>query len=292
MSAHPRTVAGTGNNTFFYWQEQLELKLFSRIQFDNIPSYWDADYMKLNIFRNGLFGVTNVDGYGPLRLQCSRAGVNVYNSPTIMRVANAVIGNFDRTIGVDCELVYLFKNGGYFYTTNDIITRYAELLAQCDATLNTTLINSRVAHIFKAETDAELKTYQKIYDDVTAGKPRTFVKKNAMTGDISNDYLNVKQTYIGGEILDAKRTIMNEFLTEIGVNNANTDKKERLITAEIERNTGETMCLIDLWIYSINQCLTKVNKMFGLNIKCRKVDTNPQAESDDQSERKGGESNE
>ena len=59
-----------------------------------------------------------------------------------------------------------------------------------------------------------------------------------------------------------KRRIMNEFLTRIGINNANMDKKERMITSEVESNTEETDAGISHWYQNIKIGLEETNKMF------------------------------
>ena len=63
-----------------------------------------------------------------------------------------------------------------------------------------------------------------------------------------------------------KRKIINEFLTEIGINNTNLDKRERLTDNEVEANDQEVVSNIQCWIDNINWGIKKINKMFGLNI--------------------------
>ena len=59
---------------------------------------------------------------------------------------------------------------------------------------------------------------------------------------------------------------MSEFLTEIGVNNANTDKRERLTDNEVEANDSEIQFNASFWLENIREGIEKENKMFGLNI--------------------------
>lgn len=59
------------------------------------------------------------------------------------------------------------------------------------------------------------------------------------------------------------------FLTAIGIPNANTDKRERLITDEVNSNNIETMTLCDQWLENLQHGCKKVNKMFGLNVSVR-----------------------
>lgn len=56
------------------------------------------------------------------------------------------------------------------------------------------------------------------------------------------------------------------FDTAIGIPNANTDKKERLITDEVNANNTETRTLADLWLETLNTGVKQTNDMFGTNI--------------------------
>ena len=75
-----------------------------------------------------------------------------------------------------------------------------------------------------------------------------------------NYFLNVKNIYIGNDLLLTKRSIMNEFLTEIGINNANTDKRERLNSDEVNANNSEVRCTIVRFIDTLNECARKINE--------------------------------
>ena len=62
------------------------------------------------------------------------------------------------------------------------------------------------------------------------------------------------------------RTIENQFNTFIGIPNSNTQKRERLITSEVESNNVEVFALPNLWLNTMREGIEKVNRMFGLNI--------------------------
>ena len=62
------------------------------------------------------------------------------------------------------------------------------------------------------------------------------------------------------------------FDTEIGIPNANTDKRERLISDEVNANNVETATRCELWMETIRTGLDKANAMFpdlGLSVDWR-----------------------
>ena len=56
------------------------------------------------------------------------------------------------------------------------------------------------------------------------------------------------------------------FNSAIGIPNANTQKKERLITDEVNKRDSETEALVELWLETMRDDLKKVNEMFNLDI--------------------------
>lgn len=62
------------------------------------------------------------------------------------------------------------------------------------------------------------------------------------------------------------RKIEQMFATDIGIPNANTDKKERMIVDEVNSNNFETQSRCDMWLMSMQKEFEKANKMFGLNL--------------------------
>ena len=77
---------------------------------------------------------------------------------------------------------------------------------------------------------------------------------------------NVAQNYIGDKLLEALRKIEIEFFSRVGIPSANTDKKERLITDEVNANNVETYALTSIWMDTLKDCIKRVNSMFNLNI--------------------------
>ena len=55
-------------------------------------------------------------------------------------------------------------------------------------------------------------------------------------------------------------------MTAIGIPNANTDKRERLITDEVNANNVDTQTLCAQWLEELQECCARVNKMFNLDI--------------------------
>lgn len=249
-------------------------KIFGAFEFGGIPQTWDYDYMITHLFIDGYFAVTDT-AIGVIPLKCGVTGVNVFDHPTRAIFANSVLGNFERDLFGDsraesCALIKL----QYDYTgVMPLVNRYAAMLALCDNSISVNLRNSKVALIGFVSGKQQAATMQKLYNNIDDGKPAVYVKKDDLTRD-DIYYNHVKETYIANDLQLLKQSIKNDFLTEIGLNNANTDKRERLITDEVNANNEEIRANVQHWLDSIREGMRRANELFDLNltIDLRKFD--------------------
>ena len=260
----PRDVEGLNNTSVVYYTYEFIRKLFGVYAIENVPEGWDYDYMLERIFLDGMLCITDT-ALGVLPLQTGISGLNVFNHPTTCVIANPVLGSFERTIDVDCALVKLQFNYGNVWP---IINRYASLLAMCDSAIAVNLINTKVAAIFGADSKAEAETYKLMYDKISRGEPAVFVGEG-LAKKLGDRLLfnQVKQQYVAGDVEDLKQRLMDDFLSDIGINNANTDKRERLNTYEVVSNTQEVRSGAEHWLDNIQGGFDVANKMFGLQLK-------------------------
>lgn len=235
----------------------------------NLPKNWDKDYFLYVLYLYGYISVINTDKFGVICQHCTLTGYGVYYQPTEVVISNPLFkGNSKRaTLGVNAELIKLQLDYGSII---DLINYYGDLMALSAESAGVNLLNSKLAYIFAAGNKAAAESFKKLYDKVSSGEGVAVYDKALLDEDgklnLQMFNQNLKNTYIAGDILSDLRKYKDEFLTIIGINNANTDKKERLITDEVNANNQETHCLADLWLEQLKECCTKVNDMFDINI--------------------------
>ena len=132
------------------------------------------------------------------------------------------------------------------------------------------------APFFIVSEDKTVLTFKKILEEIMANNVAVF-------GDKSYDIdkaIKVFQTGvkpITGELTDLYHDIMNEALTYLGINNANTDKRERLITSEADSNNQFIDSCGAMFLEARQRACEEINKKFGLNIKCELRTTREQS---------------
>lgn len=234
-------------------------QLMGKYDIAGMPDWWDHDYTMRLLFEAGYFCITDTS-MGVLPLNCGLAGINVWNRPTTAVIANHILGSFERTIDEDCVIVRLQYNFQGVGRMRDI---YSSLLACADGSIATNLMNTRVTFVAEADDPASKKSWEKMYDEVSAGKPCVVVRKGMNPSQFY--YLNPKNSYIADMIIDAKKEIEADKLRKIGIQDT-VDKKQRVQSAEVDNANAECKFNSEHWIRTVRRELDKANKMFGLNL--------------------------
>ena len=240
-----------------------------------MPESWARNYFLSVLYVWGYIGVLNPgDEFGPIPQHCGLGGYSVQYQPTRALFASPIFGSRDLEIGRECEIVRLQPDYCGLY---DIVDYYGDMMALCAETVGVNIVNSKLSYVFAAQNKAAAESYKKVYDQIAGGNPAVFADKSLLDDDgrlmVQLLQQNVGQNFIADRLLDCLGTIRNQFLTAIGIPNANTDKRERLNADEVNANNFETRANCALWLDELQKACRLVNEMFptvGLSVDWRK----------------------
>lgn len=245
-------------------------KLFSIIQINNLPDSIDERYFKNTLLTKGFLGVFDTEEYGLIANHGAVWDYDIYYNPVMFRAVNPKLHfRYERKIGIDVELVKLSPN---FETVLPLIYYFADLMAVAVQGIDVNILNSKLAYVFLCENQKQAESFKKLFEEIVNGEGAVFADKKLFTedGKLKVELFNrdLKNTYIVDKLVELKKDIENEFNSYIGLSVVNTDKRERLITPEVELSNNNNRLIIELWQSTINDCLKKVNEMFNTNINC------------------------
>lgn len=267
----PSTVHCRNTALVEYYTRYLFQKVISVFEFEGLPQEWADNYFKYVLFGYGVIAVIYTDKYGVICQDCGLSGFDVFYQPTRCVIANPHLpGLKEFKIHENCEIIKLQPDYG---SVMDLVTTYADLMALALETTGANLLNSKLSYVFFAENKTAAESFKKLYDRVASGEPMAVIDKNLMLEDGSPAWQmftqNVGQNYITDRLLNDMKTLEDQFNTVIGVPNANTQKRERMITDEVNANNVDTQCRVNLWLETMNKDIEQVNKMFGTDIKVK-----------------------
>lgn len=260
----PKTPVG---KKAIYWYYRLFDKVASSWKYEGLPETVDRDYMVTYLLTRGYI-IFCKDKQNKIRaLDGALVGFDCYMYPTSYNIANPVLGDISGTFGTNGIWV---KANIYARPINEIIREYALNLAQLDVDFEVNLNNLKLTKVFHTTDEQEAKQFKELYKKVSSGEPAVINSSaSSLFSDNTLDVFGADITYLGDKLLADRRTVINDFLTQIGINNTAMEKKERLITAEVDGNNQELKINKDFWLAPQQHCFDKVNKLFGTNIKVK-----------------------
>lgn len=264
---NPSTVHVSNTGLQWYFKRYLLQKVISVFEW-TLPENWNKEYFWYVLYCWGFIGVVNTDKFGVICQGAALKGYGVYYEPTHLVIANPLLrGILQPKIGTQAALIKLQPD---YRGIMDKINFYADMLALSAETAGVDLVNSKLSYVFGAKNKAQAESFKKMFDQVASGEPAVFIDKNLMdeNGEPSWQLFNqnLKQTYIAGDVLEDMRKWELKFDTDFGINNANTEKKERLLVDEVNSNNQEIRLWSDLALEELRKGCKQAQDLFGIDI--------------------------
>ena len=263
----PSTMHVRDTNLAWYFRRYLLQKAIAVFKWD-LPKEWAKNYFLYVLYCWGYIAVVNTDKFGVICQGCSLAGYDVFYQPTKAVIANPLLtGILEPKIDKQCTLIRLQPDYG---SIMDKVNFYADMLALSAETAGTNLFNSKLAYVFGSNSKKDAESFKKMYDNIASGEPAQFIAKDLFNEDGSPNWVmfnqDLKNSYIAGDILEDMRKWELKFCSDLGIPNSNTEKKERMITSEVESNNVEVKLWADLALESLQESCEKTRDMFGIDI--------------------------
>lgn len=250
------------NKTYIDYFDRLRLiatSLFTWDNLDEIAGFGASRFLEQSLFDNGRACFIKDDKLGYLALKVNPSDkLNVYNLPE--KVIAWSIG-YNKEYEFD-DVVYIMNNELQLPTSRTI-ELFSYRLYETERTIDTNLIAQKTPVLIEGDTKTIL-TLKNVYMQYSGNTPFIFGNKQF---DISNK-LNVLKTdapYLIDKLELHKHELWNECLTYLGIDNANTDKKERLITSEVESNNELINFYLNCFYKTRKQACDLINKKFLSN---------------------------
>lgn len=284
----PSTMHVRDTNLQWYFRRYLLQKAIAVFKW-KMPRQWAVNYFLYVLYCWGYIAIVNTDKFGVIPQGCSLKGYNVMYQPTHAVIANPLLsGILEPQIDTQCALIRLQPDYGGIM---DKVNFYADVMALSAETVGTNLFNSKLAYVFAASSKRDAESFKVLFDKIASGEPAAVIAKDLFNEDGSPNWLmfnqDLKNSYIVSDIMDDMRKWELKFMTDLGIPNSNTEKKERLITAEVESNDVEVKLWADMALESLKESCQKASDMFGieLSVDWRFREEVPADESDSRSDR-------
>ena len=237
----------------------------NRFKWVGLPDSVNERFLEYTLMRRGLVVMyfdTDYDEY--LALQGAGAGpLNMYDDPTSFRVTgnSTFVG---KTVDAsDCVPIWanVLRVPDW-----DIIMTYAKKLAGIDRTIDINLRNARRSRVIVTDETGQLSA-QNINNQIDSGSPVITVNNTgyAMMEHWTAFDLGIHPDQIVN-LQTSRQRIWNECMGLMGINFANQDKRERLVSAEVGANDEQIDSMKNVILAERQRAVRQMNDKFGLSV--------------------------
>lgn len=246
-----------------YLDQILEIAI-ARYKWNGLPKTIDERFLELTLCgKNGAVLFFKDENIGHLALPCTMSGrFNVYKIP-IQRRAYAVNGYQATRDDTNSVIIYSnqLHNGMSVYNR---LVQYAKDLYLIDSIIMVN-VNAQKTPLMLLADEKQMLTLKNLYMKYDGNQPFIFGDRNDLNPN-SIQALVTGAPYVADKLYELKQNIWNEVLTFLGVPNVQMNKKERLITDEVNRGLGGVFASRYSGLLSRRQACEQINEMFGLNL--------------------------
>lgn len=250
------------NQTMIDYLDRLRMlatSLFTWENLDEIAGNGASRFLEQVLYDNGRACFVKDEKLGYLALCVNPSDkLNVYRLPT-----KVMAWSFGYNKEFDFDDVVYILNNELQKPTIDSLKLFAYRLYETERTIDINLNAQKTPVLIEGDTKSIL-TLKNVYMQYSGNIPFVFGNKQF---DISNK-LNVLKTdapYIVDKLDIHKHQIFNDALTVLGIENANTDKKERLITDEVESNNQLVTMYLNCFYKTRKKACDEINEKFLKN---------------------------
>lgn len=197
------------------------------------------------------------------------SGINLYNMPTTLIVANHVLGSWERIIGADCVVCYDNTDSPTSAALTPFVERLeqtADQLDEIDIDISVNLQNMKTAKIYNVNSEGEREKIIQMVRRVDRGDPAVRITNDLMSIVNNNQVYTSDINFLVNDYIIARQNIISRYLTEIGIRSNILTKKERLTEGEIDVASHEADHNREFYYNRRKKYIDEVNKMFGTSI--------------------------
>lgn len=258
MASFAKQINDLTFTDYFYRLMSLSRCVF---KWENLPNFIDEKWIEKFLFMDGKCMFFEDDKLGFMVARCNPTNtLNMYDEPTeLMPYGINYIGK-ERKVGKECVLI---RNNDDMIPTSFTLKLFAYRLAEISRTIDINISAQKTPTLILTSEKQRL-TMKNVYKQWNGFEPVIFGDNNLDTSNIT--VLKTDAPIVFPELQVQKQAIWNECLTFLGINNANTEKRERLITNEVEANNLHIDLSADCMLKARQTACEQINRIFGTNI--------------------------
>jgi len=265
-----KSIANQLNNrTYTDYFYRLMLIARSLFKWEGLPNGIDEKWIEKYLFYEGTCVFYKDPNLGYMVTKWSTQGtLNAYDEPTTIRpyATNTMELNNGQLLDNN-ENCVIIRNNDDMIPTFPTIQLYSADLTNIKRTIDTNISVQKTPTVVTC-TDKQKLTFKQAIKQRDENEPVIYGDKNIDINSIN--VLNTSAPIVFDKLQIQKNNIWNECMTFLGINNANTDKRERMVDDEVQANNQLIKANEDVMLKAREKACELINNMFGLNISVKR----------------------
>lgn len=261
MKSYENTI---NDLTFTDYYNRLTLLARSVFEWHNLPNKISEKWIERYLFNEGRCVFYEDEDFGLMVAKVTDSGMlNHYDEPTEVQIVSTDC-KMSGKVRKNYENCVLIQNNDLMIPTLPTIKLFAYRLADITRTSDVN-ISAQKTPIMITGTSKKILSLKTTFRKVQNNEPVIYLDSE---GGIPNS-VNVFKTdapVVFPELRTEKNHIWNEVMTFLGINNANTDKRERLVDDEVQANNEQIQLSAYVMLKARQEACKRINDMFGTNI--------------------------
>ena len=247
--------------TFTDYFYRIMLIARSIFKWNNLPNGIDEKWIERWLFTEGQCVFFKDKTYGYMIAKVTPNGeINFYDEPTKVRpYGTNYVGE---SLINDSECV-IIRNNDIMLPTAFTVKLFALRLADISRTIDINVHAQKTPNLIKCSERQKISLKQ-LYKQWNGNEPVIFADNEL--NDENFDILDTEAPIVFDKLQIQKHEIWNECMTFLGINNANMNKRERLVDDEVQANNEQIMYSADVMLKARERACERINEIFGLNI--------------------------
>lgn len=261
--------AYVNNQTYLDYVNRFRQVALSQFEWINLPSSMNADFLEQCLYFFGQASLLKTKEYGFINTKCCSNGkINIYGLPSSL---NCFSYEFQESRKLytglipdqsEYEACILVKNNWEKLPTATTMDLFAYRLYEAERSSDVNIKAQKTPIILVGDESSKV-TFKNLYLKYSGNEPVIYADKKQL-GANSLVAVKTEAPFIADKLQSYKERIWNEALTYLGIDNISSEKKERLVSAEVNSNNEVVNLNLQARLAVRKRACREFNEYFGL----------------------------
>lgn len=250
--------------TFMLYYHHFRNLALTMFEWQGLPKSINPRFIERALAEKGQVAILNDESLGEMATYATPSGmIDLYGEPIayLCYGANGIYNKDFRAADI-----VLIRNNISQIPTIQMIFWYAARITDIEMTISVNLATQKKPWVLLIP-EKERYTWEQVMMKVE-GNESLIVGSKGLDLDAVKHF-NLNAPYNADKLQETKETLVNEFYTRLGLNNANTDKRERLIVDEVNANNEIIEINAQVMLAHRQAAAQELNQRYGWNVSVR-----------------------